>query len=112
MSVKAGRAVKKVKNLELVKQEMETELTVREYVCKEREKYQKERLKDRNEEKVKNPIRFTYSKGLFRILTESQECPWWTVQRMSGASVAWFVDFPFDVGVKTVFAFVDSVSSV
>jgi hypothetical protein len=100
------------KNVELIKQAMETELIARGYVCKERAKFENDCIKYKNVEKLKNPPRFGYIKGSLRVLTESRDNPWWTVQKLSGSSVEWHVDFPFDVGVEAVFAFIDVASPV
>lgn len=102
----------KKKELELVKQAMETELVERGYVCKERAKFEADCKKYKNEEKIRNPPRFIYAKGSVRVLTESRDCPFWTVQKMSGSTVVWHVDFPFDVGVESVFAFLSVACSV
>ena len=81
---------------------MEVELLKRGYRCSERTKF------DSDETKWKKPPRFTYSNGAFRVLTESQDQPWWTVQKMSGSHVVWFVDFPLNVDIGAVFAFIES----
>ena len=87
---------------------MESELIKRGYLCGKRKKFDEECDKDGSETKRKNPPRFTYCKGSFRVLTESQDRPFWTVQKTSGGNVVWFVDFPLDVEVDAVFAFVES----
>lgn len=87
---------------------MESELIAYGYHCDDRKKFDEECEKDGSETKWKSPPRFTYSKGVFRVLTECQDRPFWTVQKTSGTHVLWFVDFPLDVGVEAVFAFIAS----
>lgn len=87
---------------------MESELIVRGWRCDDRKKFDEECEKDASQTKYKNPPRFTYSKGIFRILTECHDRPFWTVQKMSGSHVVWFIDFPLDVGVEAVLLFIAS----
>ena len=85
---------------------MEIELNDRGYVCEERAKFDTECKKDSSETKWANPPRFTYQNGSFRVLTESRDRPYWTVHKMVGSHLMWFVDFPTDVNVHAVFSFI------
>jgi hypothetical protein len=87
---------------------METELINRGYRCKDRKKFDEDCERDSKGVKWKNPIRFTYVRGEFRVLTESSDRPFWTVQKMSSGHVMWFVDFPLDVNIDAIFAFIDA----
>jgi hypothetical protein len=91
---------------------MENALIEKGFFCKERKKFNDDCLKYKNQEKLKNPPRFVYVSGTFRVLTESRDCPFWTVQKMSGTTVLWFVDFPFGVGHEAVFVFLNAASAV
>lgn len=99
-------------DIELVKKAMETELELRGFVCKERVKFEADCRRSKNYKKLKNPPRFVYLSGTFRVLSESLDCPFWTVQKMSGSTVLWFVDFPFSVGAEAIFAFINAASAV
>lgn len=52
--------------------------------------------------------RIVYEKRNMRVLTASQDRPFWTVQKLTGERVSWFVDFPCDVDIVAVFAFIDA----
>lgn len=53
--------------------------------------------------------RFAYNRGCVRVLTDSSDYPWWTVQQVTGNTVHWFVDFPTETPIDALVAFADSV---
>lgn len=44
-----------------------------------------------------------------RILTPTKSEPWWTVQRVNGQTVRWFIDVPVDVSRRVLLAIVDEM---
>jgi hypothetical protein len=45
--------------------------------------------------------------GKWQILIDTEEHPWWTVQRVGASGhVRWYVDFPQEAGIEAVFSFV------
>ena len=50
-----------------------------------------------------------YNKGLIRILPEVTDRPCMVVQMRVGSTVKWFVDFPLDVDVLAVLAFINAL---
>lgn len=89
------------------KHEMEARLAELGYWSDDRKRFDRECERDTSESKRKNPPRLTYYKGSFRVLTESHDRPYWTVQKKMGAHILWYVDFPLDVGVETVLKFIE-----
>lgn len=85
----------------------EMELLEHGFECRERKRFEEECKKDPHESRWKNPPRFKYKKGSFVVLTGTIECPWRTVQKISGGHVLWFVDFPLGVDKKAVLGFVE-----
>jgi hypothetical protein len=83
----------------------EMELLDRGFECRERNRFEEEFKKDAHQTRWKNPPRFKYKNGIFVVLTESIECPWRTVQKISGGHVMWFVDFPLGVDTRAVLEF-------
>ena len=55
---------------------------------------------------VYDPPRFKYRLGTIQVLTDNKEFPFWTVQKMAGSRVEWFVDFPPEVGMDNMFTFI------
>lgn len=90
-------------------QETESQLVKRGYTSKDRRIFDAQCKRDHEERKWRNPPRFTYAKGSIRVVTESREDPIRTVQFLSGGHVLWFVDFPIDVSLDLVFAFIEMI---
>ena len=44
--------------------------------------------------------RRTWKRGTVRVLSETRDCAWWTVQEMRGSNVRWYLDIPLDAGVE------------
>ena len=91
----------------VAKQDMEQELLARGWRCKERVKFDAENAKGDQRKAVKLP-RFTYKRDQWRVLTECNEQPFWTVQKTSASDVIWFVDFPLTVPLSAIFAFMEA----
>ena len=83
---------------------MEQRLVSEGYSCPERVTFDEKCI--RRKDAIKLLSRFTYEKGRFRVLTETDAIPWWTVQNVRDGLVWWFVDFPLDVSLDAVFAFI------
>ncbi len=62
------------------------------------------------DQKERGQSRVSYSRGSLRFLTEARDRPFWTVQRLTGGHVRWFVDFPLDVDLEAIMAFLDACS--
>jgi hypothetical protein len=58
--------------------------------------------------KTTNVVRTAYVHGSTRVLLSTLQAPWCTVQRVSGGTVDWFVDFPIGVPITNILAFLNS----
>ena len=54
-------------------------------------------------------VRGLYGKGNIRVLIETREQPYWTVQLLRRGEVQWFVDVPLNAGVEVLQSFILSV---
>ena len=54
-------------------------------------------------------MRGLYGKGNIRVLIETREQPYWTVQLLRRGEVQWFVDVPLNAGVEVLQNFILSV---
>lgn len=57
-------------------------------------------------------LRVTLERAGWRALGRSPAVPWWTVQRLRGKSVEWFVDFPPLVPTEAIVSFVETVEAL
>lgn len=94
-------------NRRLAKQDMESALLARGWRCRERVKFDMESAKGDQRRARKCP-RFTYRRDQWRILTESEDQPFWTLQKTNASDVIWFVDFPMDVPLSAIFTFLEA----
>lgn len=83
---------------------MESTLRRRGFTSPEREKH--DESCERGNTDPSRPVRFTYEKGNVRVVTENSERPWWTVQFCHDGIVQWFVDFPEQAGLESIFVFI------
>ena len=86
--------------------EFELQLIERGFTCGDRSKFDKECEKDTKNVKWKSPPRFTYERGSIRVLTDSSDRPYRTVQRIARRNVIWYVDFPLEVNLEAIFTFI------
>jgi hypothetical protein len=89
--------------------ELEQHLVKLGFKSDDRKRFDEECKRDTTQSKHKTPPRFAYQSGPVRFITESRDSPFWTVQRKSGSSVLWFVDFPLDIGLVIVLKFIQMV---
>ena len=76
--------------------------------CKERERFDKRIASgSHNPNDIKESTRFCYEKGGWKILIDTNETPWWTVQKVVDKHVEYFVDFPQQIGIDTLFKFME-----
>jgi len=61
-----------------------------------------------SEPRERGQARKVYVRGYIRVLTGSSDRPFYTVQRRLGTRVWWFVDFPYDVSLRAIKAFLDA----
>jgi hypothetical protein len=86
---------------------LESALRDRGFKSRDRKRFDDENAKPSRKHQRDNPKRFTYKRGSWRVLTDSQDCPWWTVQRVAGDEVQWFVDFPVGVNLEAMMLFIE-----
>ena len=53
--------------------------------------------------------RYTFERGNIRVLTESREQPYRTVQEYRSGTTAWYVDFPMQIPDKAILAFLTAI---
>lgn len=95
----------RIEKAKKTREAFERRLSKEGFECSDRNAF--DRRAASNADLLINPPRFCYTNGSWRILTENKECPWWTVQKVIGRRVEWFVDFPTNIKIDTVFKFME-----
>lgn len=92
--------------------DMEEQLEARGFTSRERSHFDNIRA-DSSSFSGRVP-RFTYISECknWRVITQSEDQPYWTVQKIVGSSVMWFADFTIEVTAAGVFAFMDAYDSL
>ena len=86
------------------KSALETMLLDNGFECPERDKFDK-RAEATATDRVHKIVlpRFKYKGVGWNVLTESEETPFWTIQKVINKRVVWFIDIPQEVGMANVF---------